>query len=211
MKLKVEIPKIRCKRTTKEIANDQIYFGVYVGAVKSFGSQLFPAGSDRGLFASVSEVKEEVTEGAIWCPELHCFEIQIKDAEVFGVSVVLYEYEDVFLYEKLVSRAKGFVSPDDFNYDFSQAIIVPAGTRVWHSKAVGVLDLLNSFVKSLGKDDMIGQKQVFCNVNEVKPFPRELKIEGQRGKYEVSMILSLDREDTVRNKLNVEQQHYLNN
>lgn len=194
MKLKVEILKIRCERTTYEFSYDEVYFALFIATAKQVGGDIVPGSSENALFGEVSEVKERVKAGSIWRPELNNIETDIGDAEAVSVSFALYEKDNGDLYENLKTNVSGAIdySKTDWPKEIPLPTSVPTGIAGWAQLVLSLSPLIKSIINYFRKDDLLGDIQI--NLNTADPdlsFPREFEIRKQAGKYTITLLLTL--------------------
>ena len=213
MKLKIETPKIHCKRTTNELGKDEIYAGVIAFAGKIKDGEFVPSG-DQPLFASLTDVREKVTKGSIWKPNLQneIFEVD-DDVSLACVSLLLFEEDNGKHYRKLQKNFNELLLPDRF--DWSELFVEVKDAVIEYYKqngkqfvnlndafskdAAGTIMVLGSavfkvmklVVSHLRQDDSLG---VFSTIVDLSQpgfdFDREKKFEKFRGKYYASLTVS---------------------
>ena len=117
MKVKIEIPKISCSRTTVEIGKDEIFYVLMVFAGKLKDGDFIPA-SSTPVFAKLSEVKEKVSKGSSWRPAVNDFMFSIDDdVQTLGVTLALYEKDKGDVYELLQNQVSQIESASGFDWE----------------------------------------------------------------------------------------------
>ena len=123
MKLKIEIPKIHCKRKTREIfdGKDEIYYAIFLtaGKIKDGDIALSDKAPNYGIIAPDSKKmhhKEE--EFKFWIPEMQNNIVELdNDVEFIHIDYALYEKDKGETYEKMKNELNGIVIPNGLDWD----------------------------------------------------------------------------------------------
>lgn len=117
MKVKIEIAKIKCSRTTIEIGKDEIFYVLMVFAGKLKNGDFIPS-SSTPVFAKLSEVKEKVSKGIAWRPAVNDFVFTVDDdVETLGVTLALYEKDKGDVYEMLQNQVDRIETAKSFDWE----------------------------------------------------------------------------------------------
>ena len=211
MKLKIEIPKIHCARTTWELGKDEIYCGVIALAGK-MNEDDFSMSGQSPIFSALSEVKKKVKKGKTWKPDIEnqIFDVD-DDTEALAVTIVLYEEDDGGIHDQMKAGFDEIVKPDKFEWkglikdakdilikdvnenektDFED-IISAVSTRPTLTPMIigGFLFKLGKKVfKFLRQDDFLGSVTHLYDLNsDSLDFSREHRFRKQKGKYDVQL------------------------
>ena len=214
MKVKIEVPKIFCNRTTREIGKDEIYYALLVVAGKVADNEFIPA-SKTPLFGKVSEVQKKVHKGFGWVPEMNNCVIDVGDAQYFAVTISLYERDNGKIYEELKKNYEEIVKPEKFDWKATMDLAVQDLSKnitkgkdadvqdLW--KAVNTKDAITPLViggllfalakkifKFLRQDDLLGvNTDYFDPTAQGFDLPREYNFRKFRGKYDVGLKVSV--------------------
>lgn len=211
MKVKLQIEKICCKRTTLEIGKDEIFCGVLVLAGKMEAGTFKPVENKPVLLGAVSEVKKKVGKGTTWRPAQNNFVIDIGDATVLSTLLLMYEADDLGIYTKVKNTLTEIVKPDTFNW---APIIKKAKDSILKdindNGEIDAEDILSALTKKpqlaplvLGQflfvlakesfkffkqDDFLGAvTDSFIVASDDFNLPREYPFRKHRGKYDVAL------------------------
>ena len=144
MKIKVEVPKIFCNRTTREIGKDEIYYALLVVAGKVEDNEFIPA-SKTPLFGKVSEIQKKVHKGFGWVPEMNDCIIDIGDAQYFAVTISLYERDNGKIYDELKKNYEEIVKPEKFDWKATMDLAVQdLSKNISSGKKAEVQDFMES-------------------------------------------------------------------
>ncbi|MDX2306550.1 MAG: hypothetical protein NW226_27315 [Microscillaceae bacterium] len=218
MKIKIEIPKIFCNRTTREFGKDEIYYAVMVIASKVENNALVPS-SESPLFGKVSEIKKKVEKGLGWRPETNDLIVNIGDAQYFAVILSLYEKDNADIYDELKKGYTQIVKPEKFNWKESMDLTVKTLAQdinknkktdledIWDAVTkkssitpivIGGLlfELAKKIYKHLRQDDLIGVNTDYFDPSEQGyDLPREYNFRKFRAKYDVMLKVSILEEN----------------
>lgn len=218
MNVKIELSKIQCTRTTRELGKDEIYFAILVVAGKMENGE-FVKSDQNALTGKVSEVKTKVQKGMAWRPELNDIIIDLGDAEAFSVVLALYERDNAKLYEELQKGVEKSLELDSFDWnattDEAKAEIImdindnnktdfkdlkSAVKKLPNLTVVAIsgflLGLAMKLFKHFRQDDLLGVNvESFHPQNENFGFPQTYQFNKFRGRYEVVMQASELKEE----------------
>jgi len=119
MKIKVEIPKIRCERTTKwEWGKDEIYYAILVFAGRTGDNNEFIPSVKTPVFSKVSEVRNGVRKNSpAWRPEVNDHIIEVDDdTTTISVRLGLYERDSGDSHERLSQQFDDLIKPEGINW-----------------------------------------------------------------------------------------------
>ena len=213
MKLKIEIPKIHCKRTTIEMGKDEIYAGVIAFAGKIENGE-FVKSVEQPIFASLTEVKDKVSKGTIWNPILQNELFEVDDnISLVCISLLLFEEDNGKHYQKLQENFNDLLLPGKFEWSRLFEVIMAAVKdyyaengeqfvnlkKAFKDNAIKTVEIvgtamfkvMKSILKHIRQDDSLG---VFSTVVDFSQpgfdFDREKAFEKFRGKYYASLKIS---------------------
>ncbi len=196
--LKVTIPKIRCRKTTIELGKDEIYFLLLVtGAKLDANGEAVAIDAEGALYGKVSEVKKGVKKETVWRPKLNDISIDIADAENLSVTLALYEKDNGKIHQELAEKADGVIVPDGPEWPSKLVGDVmdglPSDQAAWIAFAWKAVKYVKSLITHFRKDDLIDYKQILTATNDTGfAFPRELRMEGHSGSYDVTVQFALE-------------------
>ncbi len=211
MELKIEIPKIHCKRTTSEITKDEIYYGIIAVGGK-IRDGVFYMSNETTVYSKLSEITKKVKKGKTWRPVVNDHLIEFEgDIEALAVSLVLYEKDRGDIYDRLKEQFEEIIQPERFNWDevIDEAkdliikdvndnektdfadILAAVTTRPTLTPMIlgGFLfKVAKKVVKYLRQDDLIGSVTDSFDLNtDGFDLPREYAFRGHKGKYQVGL------------------------
>lgn len=154
MKIKIEIPQIKCSRTTIEIGKDEIFYALMVFAGKLDNGSFVPS-SKNPVFAKVSDVKEKVSKGSSWQPNPNDFELTIDDdITTLGITVALYEKDKGDMYKILQEQVSQIGTGSTFD---------------WSSTIEETKDLILKDINNNNQIDYIDIEAALTNKPELSP------------------------------------------
>lgn len=195
MKIKIDIPQIRCRNVTHPRTDrDEIYLGYFITLMR-------PGEENpeirKYISKKVSDVKYKVKKNKKWAPENMTTIIDTEDAKALYITMGLYEYDNGAIYKKLKDTSDVLVEPED--YDWS-VIELPENLTDWFGWVKAVWKLVSYSFNYFMEDDLMGIKSLAVpdldDLEEREKWTgtRELKFKHWGGDYRVTV--SIDVEDT---------------
>ncbi len=209
MKVKIQIEKIHCARTTMEIGKDEIFYGLLVSAGK-MNNGVFETNGNPIVFSKVSEIRK-VKKDDGWRPKENNFVIEVGNADMVTATIVLYEADDKDIYEALKVKFNEVLQPDKFSwatiFEAAKDMILKDINENGEIDAEDLLSviskkpeltplILSTFLFKVAKesfkyfkqDDFLGSVTDGFNLtSEGFNLPREYKFRKHRGKYNLSL------------------------
>lgn len=198
MKIKINIPQIRCRRVTHPRTDrDEIYLGYFVTLMKpgTEGSEVPEI--RKYISKKVSDVKYKVKKGTKWAPEGMQTVIDTEDAKAFFITMGLYEYDNGKVYRKLKDLSDVLVEPE--SYDWSM-IEVPTNLTDWFGWVKAVWKLVSYSFNYFMEDDLMGVKSLAVpDLDDMAARAewsgtRELKFKSWGGDYRVTIQTEVEDE-----------------
>ena len=127
MKVRITIPKIQCKRTTREFfeGKDEIYYAISTIATKIEGGNIEMSTQSPiyGIVATESHQMNRKSTHNIWVPVMHNNVITIDDdAQSLGVNIGLYEKDDGNVFDQMKQHFNGLIEPHQIGLDWGQIL-----------------------------------------------------------------------------------------
>lgn len=186
MKLKINIPYIRCEKTTRAWARDEIYFAVYVAAARRHGDKIRPTGQ-APVYTTVSAIQGAVATGFQWTPQLNEIEVDIGDAEAYAMTLALYECDDPKAYEAIKRKTTDPMPLKELPEDALNLCEDPFDASAC---ILPLQKMLRSAFKSYRQDDLIAQDMITGDLKAPNlSGPRDLLFKGHGGRYHVLIDL----------------------
>lgn len=191
MKLKVEITKIYCAKTTIEWTPDEIYFAFIVTKGRKKENSFIPINNENPFGTAISEVKE-MKKGNLWKQE-NSFEFDLGDAEMFCINFGLYEKDNGELYNEMKTNLSELLEPDKFDWkEFISNIKIPENPDNLTEWIVPLFNTGKYVYKHFRQDDEIGNVQFGSKLNNSNlSLPFEYKLRGIGAKYDVGFKLTI--------------------
>ncbi len=195
MKIKINIPQIRCRNVTHpRTMRDEIYLGYFVTLMKPG-----PQGPEIRKYISkkVSDVKYKVKKRTKWQPEGMQTIINTEDAKAFFITMGLYEKDNGKIYKRLKETSDVLINPEE--YDWSN-IEVPINLLDWFAWVKAVWKLTSSSFNYFMEDDLMGIKSLAVpDLDDIAARAewsgtRELKFKSWGGDYRVTIQIEVEDE-----------------
>ena len=195
MKIKINIPQIRCRKVTfPRSARDEIYLGYFVTLMKpgTEGPEI-----RKYISKKVSDVKYKVKKRTKWTPEGMKTVINTEDAKAFFITMGLYEYDNGKIYKQLKETSDVLINPEE--YDWSN-IEVPVNPLDWFGWVKSVWKLVSSSFNYFMEDDLMGIKSLAVpDLDDIAARAewsgtRELKFKSWGGDYRVTIQIEVEDE-----------------
>jgi hypothetical protein len=160
MKLKAEILKIKCMRTSADVNPDKIYSVLYFFTGNKVGDDFVP--DKNSLVVKVSDVEQHIKKDYVWKPKQNLFEFDLGANPVFGMTFSLYEMDNAKIYDKLKAGDTGDVK-EALNLSGLKLPANPAVPADWIQPAVKILAALFKYAR---QDDRLGSEPFAYHIND---------------------------------------------
>jgi hypothetical protein len=99
MKLKVQISKLKCLRTSVDASPDKVYSAIYFFTGDKIGDDFVP--DKTSLQVKATDVEQGVKKGYVWKPQENVIEFDLNGKEYFGLNFCCFEKDNGKLYDEL--------------------------------------------------------------------------------------------------------------
>jgi hypothetical protein len=183
--MKLDIKSIRCARTTIEVGKDEIYYALFVYAVKRGADGKTKKGDPA--YWHVSDVQKFKKNGVWLCDDTHNISLP-EDATDYIVEIGLFEMDNSTAREKMMKLGNGAIDHVKFPWDELEMPGSWTDPMEWVASILGWGKIL---FKHFAQDDPLGVNMLhFMPGNPNNAGSGELMYRKYRGKYNLNFELS---------------------